>query len=76
MVTDTSNTGSFLVLNEQSVNVELETPLGGEVTDADSFRNKEKAAVDQQIDTLEDDVLDSQRQDGAFKGKYSQPPMI
>lgn len=74
MTTDKSYTGSFLRLNEQSVNVELETPLGGEVADVDSL-DKEKIAIDQQVDTLEDDVLDSQRQDqrqdGAFKGKYS-----
>lgn len=61
------------MLNEQSVNVDLDDKTANDSPQLGNINNQEQAK-DNQIDTLED--LDTSRQDGAFIAKKSSPPMI
>lgn len=68
------NEHSYMQLNEESVNVELDTSRG-EPTINDDYVNKDKSFRNgNKLDTLED--IETVGQNGAFVSKKSSPPMI
>ena len=64
------NEGSYVHLNEESVNVELDTSREGRAI----ANNNRSPRSDNKIETLED--IETAGQNGAFISKKSSPPMI
>lgn len=72
------NENSHLMLNEESVNVELDTSRN-EQTIIDDYANKDQSLTHEKIETLEDSETTNGQNvavGGAFASKKSSPPVI